>query len=492
MLVSYVDGRFCQPGGTSFPALEAATGDALSDIAEADGPTVSAAVVAARGAFDDGPWPRLQAAVRASYLRAFADALEEQSDKIARIESRDTGMPLVYTEGGHLPRTIAHFRHFAAECERIVGDAIPVDGAYINLVTREPVGVTVVIVPWNSPLTIASMSVAAALATGNTCILKPSEHASLSLDVLARIADAIELPPGVLNVVYGGVDTGRALVSDERVDAISFTGGTQTGRAIVRSAPNIARLTLELGGKSPTIVFGDADLDAALDGAILAAFASNGEACMAGTRLLVERPIYDAFVRRFAERADAVHLGDPCEASTEMGPLITPAHARAARALVDTAVNAGARTVTARRDAIPPYEAYFPPTVLTGLASATPLLRQEAFAPVVCAIPFDDELDAIRIGNATEFGLAAYVWSADNTRAMRVAGALRAGSVMINSPMIRDIRAPFGGYKNSGLGRVGGRYSLEAFTELKTTCIPVAPYALPRLGAAPRREVAVG
>lgn len=482
----FINGEFTPPTGDAyFESVEPATERTLASVAVASSADVDAAVVAARRAFDSGPWPRMRADERAAMLQTVADLLEESLPELAELETRDTGLPILYTEGGHLPRAVAHFRYFAEEARRLLGETYPMDDAYLSFVTREPVGVAALLTPWNAPLSVASMNVAAALASGNTCVLKPSELAPLTAARLAGIVQEAELPPGVLNIVQGTAHpTGHALVSHPGVDVISFTGGTETGREIMRQAAGgLKRLSCELGGKSANVIFADADFEQALDSALLCVFANNGASCVAGSRILLERPLHREFLDAFVKRAGNIRVGDPLSFETEMGPMISKGHMEKVAGYVRAGVDEGATLCCG--GGRPPHLSsgyYQLPTVFSDVSNRMRVAREEIFGPVVAFIAFDDEEECVRVANDSPYGLAGYVWSGNAERAMRVARQIRAGTVSINAPTIRDFRAPFGGYKQSGFGRTGGRHSIEAFTELKTTCLPINPYKLPRMG----------
>lgn len=482
-----VDGRWMvSSAGRTFDSVEPATEGALGTVAEAGPEDVDRAVDAARRAFDTGPWPRLSPSERADALLLFADLMEERQDELAKIEARDTGLPITLTSGGHLPRAIAHFRHFAAEAERLTGESYPMDDAFLSIVQREPAGAVAVVAPWNSPLPVSTMNIAAALAVGGTCVLKPSELAPLSVAELGPLALEAGVPPGVVNIVHGGPETGRALVAHPGIDVVSFTGGTATGRSVLASAaPTVKRVACELGGRSATIIFEDADLEKALDAVVLSSFASNGEACMAGSRILVAEAIYDAFVEALVARAERIRVGDPLLPETEMGPLVSAAQRDRVRGFVEGSEKQGAK-VRCGGTAPPGIRRgyFFSPTVVAAVTNSMAIAQSEVFGPVAIVIAFAHEDEAVAMANDSAYGLAGYVWSGRMQRALRVARRIRAGTVAVNAPMIRDIRVPFGGYKQSGIGRVGGRYSIDLFTELKTTCIPVNPFPLPRLGAA--------
>jgi 5-carboxymethyl-2-hydroxymuconic-semialdehyde dehydrogenase len=481
----FVNNRF-EPAanGQVFSSINPATGDAIAEVSLASADDVARAVTSAREAFDHGPWPRMRGAERAEYLIAMADAIEDNCDTLGLLESMDTGLPLSATKAGHVMRAVQAFRYFAAEIDRIAGEALPLDGAYLNVTSREPIGVCAIITPWNAPIGLASTGLAAALACGNTCVIKPSELSPISTSELAKIVEALEFPPGVFNVVHGpGRPTGEALASHAGIDAITFTGSSPTGSHLMEiAARGLKRFVGELGGNAPTLVFADADLEQALDATLLSAFANNGETCVAGSRLLVERSLYPTFVERFVERARNIVVGDPLAAHTEVGPVISAAHRDRLSAMIAEARDRGAKLCCG--GGIPRELAgfYLQPTVITDVPPGARLAREEVLGPVVAISSFEDEADAIRRANDSNFGLAAYVWSGHPNRGLRVAQQLRAGTVWVNASMTRDMRAPFGGFKHSGVGRLGGRFSIEAFTEVKNTCIAIQPYALRRFG----------
>jgi len=483
----FIDGRF-EPSrsGETFGSINPATEEVIAEVSAAGDDDVGRAVSAARKAFDEGPWPRMHAAQRAAYLNAVADALEENAAKLGLLESMDTGLPLSGTQAGHAARAVQSFRYFAAEAERIGGESLPLDAAFVHVTSREPVGVVAIITPWNAPLGLATLGLSAALACGNTCVLKPSELSPITASELAKIFQALEFPPGVVNVIHGaGRPSGEALASHPGVDAIAFTGSSRTGRRLMEiAAPRLTRFIGELGGNAPTLVFADADLDQAIDGTLISAFANNGEACVAGSRILVERRVYADFAERLVERARRLVVGDPLAERTEIGPMISAAHRNRLLGLIADARERGA---SVRCGGVIPsgfsVGHYLLPTVLSDVPPQSRLACEEVMGPVVGMSPFEDEADAIRQANDTIYGLAAYVWSGHSNRALRVAQRVRAGTVWVNAAMTRDIRVPFGGFKQSGIGRVGGRFSVDAFTEVKNTCLAVRPYPLPRMGA---------
>jgi len=482
----FIDGRFVEAATDEvFETINPATEKPLARVALAQPEDVERAVAAARAAFDSGPWPRMSVQERVYYLTYMADLLEERAESLSETETRDTGLPIEVTRDGHIPRAVIHFRYFAEEVQRMAGEAYPSYDAFLSVTSREPAGVAGIITPWNAPLSVATMNVAAALACGNTCVLKPSEKAPLTASLLAEVAAEAELPEGVLNVIHGpGHPTGEALVAHPGVDVICFTGGTETGRRIIeKAAVGIRRVGCELGGKAANIIFADADFERALDGALVSIFWNNGENCVAGSRILVERPVYDRFLEAFAARARAIRVGDPLSPETEVGPLISAPHLENVLRYVRSGLEEGAVLLAGGdRPEHLPEGYYILPTVLADAHTGMRIVREEIFGPVAAVIPFETEEEAVRIANDTVYGLSSYVWSQNVERGLAVAARLRVGSVSVNAPIVRDIRVPFGGYKQSGLGRVGGRYSLDLFTEVKTTCLPVGPFPFPRMG----------
>lgn len=465
-----------------------ADGAPLGEFEVADATLVDTAVTAAATAAP--AWRRCPPRERAWYLNAIADAIEDNADVLAAAETADTGMTLQMTRGGHLPRSVAHLRWYAGEAERQSGECVSTEGAYLHMVERVPLGTIAVMAPWNAPLAVASLSAAAALASGNTCVLKPSERAPLTISMLAEIAERVGLPEGVLNVVHGDAETGRALVSHPNVAGVCFVGGAHTGREVLRSAAlQLKRVVLELGGKSPTIVLGDADLDAAVDGALLSAFSSNGEVCTAGSRIIVEAPIAEEFATRFIERTRNIRVGLPTAADTEMGPLIDEEHlCHVEKCINDAQVEGATLACGGTRLRVDGGGCYLRPAVLTGVRNDMHVARTEVFGPVAAILRAADVESAMTMANDTAYGLAATVWTANISRGLMLAAELQAGSVGINCTVVRDHRVPFGGMKISGLGRVGGRIGLEQFTDLRVTTVPVRGFELPRLGLSQRER----
>lgn len=469
--------------GRTFPVFNPANNEVLVEVAQAGGEDVERAVAAARRAFDEGPWPRMKTAERAKRLRRFAELLLVHASELERIESLDVGKPLKESGGHDLPRAANNFAFFADALSQWTQDAHWGEGNWlgqeVNLLSvtlRQPLGVAAIIVPWNSPMMLGTWKLAPCLAVGCTAVLKPSELAPLSLLKLGEIAQEAELPPGVLNVLSGFGEVGAALTTHPDVNAISFTGGVETGKRVMRAAADtLKRISLELGGKSPNIVFADADLESAVRGAVRAIFRSQGQSCVAGSRLLLQESIYDRFLERFLAAVARLKIGDPLDPATDFGPLISPHHRQRVEGFVQSGLDEGARLLaggTRPQDPALQRGNYLLPTVFEGVTSTMRICREEIFGPVLAVQGFRDEEEAIRLANDTIYGLAGFVWTQDVNRALRVASAVRTGMVWVNSFFLRDLRAPFGGVRASGIGREGGRYSLEFYTEPKLICVP--------------------
>ncbi|MDQ2837634.1 MAG: 5-carboxymethyl-2-hydroxymuconate semialdehyde dehydrogenase [Actinomycetota bacterium] len=484
LITHYIDGqRVPSAGGETFEVLSPATNEVYCTGAAGQASDIGQAVAAAERAFH-GPWSRLTARARASMLMRFADAIEARDDRLAELEAFDTGLPITQAHG-QARRAAENFRFFADVIVGLNEDAFGVPGQQVNYVTRRPVGVAGLITPWNTPFMLESWKLAPALAAGCTVVLKPAEWSPLSASLLPDIAEEAGLPPGVLNVVHGiGEQAGDALVKHPGVPLISFTGETTTGQLIARnSADHLKGLSMELGGKSPCVIFQDADLDAALDSAIFQIFSLNGERCTAGSRLLVQRGVYEQVLTRLAQRAAAVRVGSPADASTELGALIHPEHYDRVLDYVRIGQQEGARLlVGGDRPAHLPIGNFLSATVFSDVTPEMRIFQEEIFGPVLCVTPFDTEEEAVELANATRYGLAAYIWTADLTRAHRVAASIDSGMLWINSHNVRDLRTPFGGVKASGLGREGGRHSIDFYTESRIVHVSIGSVHVPRFG----------
>jgi len=475
----FVAGAWTAPrDGGRFDDVEPATGAVLAQVARAGAEDVAAAVAAARRAAREGPWPRMSAARRADVLGRFADGIERRARELGELEARDVGKPVAECVGHDVARAARNIRFFAAAAqtwtqEASVGDAkfLGDDVTLLNVTARSPVGVGAIVIPWNSPLMLATWNLGPCLATGNSCVLKPSELAPLTCLALGDVAIEAGLPPGVLNVVPGLGDAGAALVAHPGVDAVAFTGGVATGRAVLAAAaPTLKRVTLELGGKSPNLVFADADLPRAAAGVARSIFRSQGQSCIAGSRLLVQDAVADEVVERLLAEVRRLRVGDPLDDATEYGPLISAAHRDRVAGFVARAVAAGAE-VLAGGAALDRPGFYYAPTVLDRVAADAEVVCEEVFGPVLTVQRFADEDEAVALANTGRYGLAAYVWTRDLDRTLRVAARLETGMVWANSFFLRDLRTPFGGARQSGLGRQGGRHSLEFWTEPKLVCL---------------------
>lgn len=482
----FIAGEFADAADErTFETLTPSTNDVFASVSAGTARDVDRAVRAARRAFDEGPWPRLPAAERAKALQRVADLIERRVDEIARVEAFDTGIPIRQVRSGQIPRAADNFRFFAEMATRITGESYPVGTAFLNYTERQPVGVAGLITPWNTPFMLETWKVAPALAAGNTCVLKPAEWAPATAGLLAEVIREADLPPGVFNVVHGvGEVAGAALVAHPGVQLISFTGETTTGREIMRNgAATLKRFSMELGGKSPVLVFADADLDRALDAAIFGVFSLNGERCTAGSRLFVETSIYDDFVARLVDRVGRIRVGNPLDEGTELGPLIHPEHWARVTGYLDVGRQEGARLVVGgRRPASLPRGNYLEAAVLVDVRNEMRVAQEEIFGPVLVVIPFRDEAEAVRMANDSRYGLTAYIWTTDVARGHRVAAAVEAGMVWVNSQNVRDLRTPFGGMKDSGIGREGGHYSFEFYCETKTVHIALGTHPIPKMG----------
>ena len=460
--------------GLRMDSLDPFAGAPWASVPDAGAQDVGLAVAAAREAFDTGPWGRATARERAARLRRLAELIARDADRLAQIESRDNGKLVreMTAQWRYMPEW---FFFFAGAAERIEGATLQSDRPNFTAFTRkEPVGVVAAITPWNSPGLLLAWKLAPALAAGCTFIVKPSEHTPVSAIEIGKLVEEAGFPPGVYNVVTGGPQAGRALVCDPRIDKIAFTGSTEVGKAIARTAAdNLTGVLLELGGKSPNIVFDDCDPAAAANGVISGIFAASGQTCMAGSRLVIQRSIMDEVLGRVIERAKTIKLGDPSLPETEMGPVATPQQFEKVTGMIRAAVAEGARLACGGPDA-GPGGLFVPPTVLVDVTPGMTIARDEVFGPVLAVIPFDTEEEAIAIANDTDFGLAAGIWSLNIQRAHRVANKVRAGTVWLNAYRVVAYNAPFGGFKQSGSGRENGVGAVDEYLETKTVWIELS------------------
>lgn len=461
--------------GKTFATSNPATGEELTALAEADERDVDVAVAAARKAFASGPWPDMSASERGKILWKIGDLVDKNNEELGTLETLDNGKPIFESRQVDMPMVAEVFRYYAGWATKIHGETVPVKGPFLNYTLREPVGVVAAIVPWNFPLLLASWKLGPALAAGNTVILKPAPWTSLTALRLAELCQEAGLPEGVLNVVTGSTrDLGRALVRHPGVNKIAFTGSTATGQEIVReSAGTLKRVTLELGGKSPNIVFADADLDAAVRGATIGIFYGKGEVCAAGSRLYVDKKIHDDFLQKLIDRAKKTLPGDPLDPKTRFGALVSEQQMQKVMGYIEKGKSQGAKLVAGgERATVGNGKGFFvQPTVFDAVRGDMTIAQEEIFGPVLAAIEFTDVEEAIREANNNPYGLAAAVWTRDIAKAHRVARKLQAGTVWINTYNNYDPAAAFGGYKMSGYGRELGMHALEHYTELKSVWV---------------------
>ena len=481
----YIDGEFRESvAGGTFTTLDPATNEPITEASDGQAADVDAAVAAARRAFDEGPWPKMKAADRAKVLRRIAELVRAHAEEFIEREVLDIGMPIKQMRG-LAARAAQNFEYYAGVITELHGRSFQVGDEFLNYTIHKPVGVAGMIMPWNAPLMLSTWRIAPALAAGNTIVLKPAEWSPLTATLLASVLEEAELPPGVFNVVHGfGETAGAPLSSHPDVQLICFTGETTTGSTIIAAgAPTLKRSSVELGGKSPVVVFEDADPDLAVDAALAQIFTLNGQRCTAGSRLLVQRPLYEQIVTAVAERARNVRVGDPFDPGTELGPLIRPEHHARVMDYIESARTRGARILAGgeRPDGMPDGN-FLRATVIADVDESFEVFKEEIFGPVLVAMPFDTEEEAIRLANATEYGLAAYVWTNDIKRAHRVAHAIDTGMCWINSQNVRDLRTPFGGVKNSGIGREGGDYAFEFYCETEIVHVALGTHAIPKIG----------
>jgi aldehyde dehydrogenase (NAD+) len=455
--------------GKTFETINPANEEVLALVAEGDKPDADEAVRAARRAFEAGKWPTMSPHERTRRLLRIADLIETHADELAELETLDNGKPLSQSRSIDIPKAAETFRYYAGWCTKIYGETNPSEPSIFNYTLREPVGVCGQIIPWNFPLLMAAWKIAPALACGNTVILKPAEQTPLTALRLGELILEAGLPDGVVNIITGfGPGAGSSIAEHPDIDKVAFTGSTEVGKLILQaSAGNLKRVSLELGGKSPNIIFRDADLDSAIPNAALGVFYNAGQVCAARTRIFAERGIYDDFVDKFVKASGIMTVGDPFDPKTKMGPLVSKEQFERVVNYVEVGRQEGARLAAGGEPAA--RNGYFvAPTVFAEVDNRMRIAREEIFGPVAAIIPFKDENDAILQGNDTLYGLAASVWTRDISRAHRVARAIKAGTVLINCQGSSDVISPFGGYKQSGFGRELGVHSLELYTQVKS------------------------
>ncbi|RAS80876.1 aldehyde dehydrogenase family protein [Priestia endophytica] len=469
----YVNGSFIESAnGKTFETVNPATGEMLARVAEAEEEDINRAVEAARDAFDNGPWSRMGTAERSRLIYKLADLIEENKQELAELESLDNGKPMRELIAADLPLTIEHFRYYAGWSTKIMGQTIPSQGNFFTYTKHEPLGVVGQIIPWNFPLLMAAWKLGAALATGCTVVLKPAEQTPLSALYLAELIEEAGFPKGVVNIVPGyGETAGAPLVNHKKIDKIAFTGSTSVGKAIMRQASEtLKKVTLELGGKSPNIILPDADLTKALPGALNGIMFNQGQVCSAGSRLYIQKKQYENVVADLASTAKNIKVGIGLDQETEMGPLVSSEQHNTVKRYIESGKSQGAELVAGGK--VPFEKGYFmEPTIFANVDDSMTIAKEEIFGPVVAAMPYDTLDDLIDKANDTEYGLAAGVWTQDLKSAHYIANRLKAGTVWVNCYNAFDAAVPFGGYKQSGIGREMGSYALENYTEVKAVWI---------------------
>ncbi|WP_096199449.1 5-carboxymethyl-2-hydroxymuconate semialdehyde dehydrogenase [Bacillus sp. FJAT-45350] len=484
-VLHYINGEFVE--GTKkqqFDNICPFSNEPINKVSEGHKEDIDLAVAAAREAFDNGPWKKMKLAERLKYIYKIADLIDEHIDEIAHLESKDTGLPISQTKK-MTSRASQNFRFYAEMVNtKLYGEAYQVDDEFINYTVHSPVGVAGLITPWNAPFMLETWKVAPSLATGNTVILKPAEWSPLSANKLAEIIDEAGLPKGVFNIVHGfGETAGASLVAHPNVNMISFTGETTTGAEIIKNgADTMKRFSMELGGKSPIIVFDDADFERALDACIWGIFSFNGERCTANSRLFIHEDIKDEFVARLKERVDNIRVGAPDDETTQVGPLIHKVHQENVLNYINIAKEEGAEVYSGKVPDEFSNGNYIAPTLLLNVTNDMTVAQEEIFGPVMAVISFKTEEEVIRMANDIKYGLAGYVWTKDFTRGHRVANAIESGMIWVNSQNVRDLRTPFGGSKYSGIGREGGHYGFEFYTEIKVIHLAVGDHHIPQFG----------
>jgi aldehyde dehydrogenase (NAD+) len=459
--------------GKTFGTVNPSTGEEICQIAEADAADVENAVKAARTAFEHGAWRKMPASERGRLLNRLADLIEQNADDLARLESLDNGKPFAIAKAVDVAATVSCFRYFAGWSDKIHGKTIPIDGDYFCYTRHEPVGVVAQIIPWNFPMLMLAWKLAPALATGNTVIMKPAEQTPLSALRIGELIVEAGFPEGVVNMLPGyGPTAGAALAHHMDVDKVAFTGSTEVGHLIMRAAAdsNLKRVTLELGGKSPNIVFADTDLDEAVEGAHFGLFFNHGQCCCAGSRVFVEEKIYDQFVEKSGIRAKNRTVGDPFDPKTEQGPQVDHAQFEKVMSYIDSGRKEGAKLVCGG-ERVGDQGYFIQPTVFADVQDDMKIAKEEIFGPVMSIIPFKTVDEVVQRANRTDYGLAAAVWTRDIKKAHSIADNVRAGTVWVNCYNVLDPRSPFGGFKQSGIGRELGEYGLQQYTEVKSVII---------------------
>ncbi len=475
----FINGKWQAPlTGETYAPINPANEEAIAPVAKGDERDIDAAVAAARKAFDEGPWPRMSPHERGRLVWKLGDLIQQNLDEMAKLESLCTGKTLFDSGKVEIPFAAEVFRYFAGWATKIHGETLQLRDNAFTFTLRQPVGVVGAIVPWNFPFLLSSWKLGPALAAGNTVVLKPASQTPLTALKFAELVAEAGLPEGVVNVVTGpGGKVGMAMVRDPRVDKIAFTGSTEVGKQIMREAAGtLKRLSLELGGKSPNIVFADADMEAAIRGAMTGIFYNKGEVCAAGSRLFLEDKVHDEFMSKLTERVKGLKVGDPMDKSTRMGPVVSRQQMDTVLSYIESGKQEGARLVAGGgRASVGNGKGYFiEPTIFDGVTNRMKIAREEIFGPVLSVIPFKSVEEGIAQGNATTYGLAAAVWTRDVSKALKAARAIRAGTVWVNAYNLFDAALPFGGFKESGFGREMGSAGLDHYTEVKTVWVDLS------------------
>jgi len=476
----FIDGHFVEAeSGKTFKSPNPATGETFAEVAEADKADVDKAVAAARKAFD-GKWSKMSARDRGRLLYKLSQLIEQNAAQLAELETKDNGKPIKESTYIDLPGVVENFEYFAGWPTKIEGETIPVPGQMFNYTLREPVGVCGQIIPWNFPLLMAAWKLAPALACGNTVVLKPAEQTPVTALELAKLIQEAGFPEGVVNIIPGyGETAGAALASHPGIDKIAFTGSTEIGKLIAKSAAaNLTKVSLELGGKAPNVIFADADLDQAVNGAMMGIFFNQGQVCCAGSRVFIEEKVKDEFLARFKEKAERITVGDPMDKATLMGPQVSVEQLDRIKSYVDIAREEGATVFAGGGQ--PKLEGafqngyFFQPTIFSDVNNSMRVAQEEIFGPVSSVITFDNDDDLLRQANETMYGLSAGIWTSNITRAHRFAKAVKAGVVWINTFNMMNAASPFGGYKQSGYGREMGKHALELYTQVKSVWVDLS------------------
>lgn len=476
LIQNFIDGKFCNPTNSQWmPNINPATGECIGKVPDSDKSDVEKAVLAAKKAFPI--WSGLSKEIRSNYLYRIADLIDKYSAELAEAESLDTGKPLSLAKGLDIPRAASNFRFFAGAALHHEDMSTVDNNGTVNLGISQPIGVIGLISPWNLPLYLLTWKIAPAICVGNTCVAKPSEFTSSTAHILCRLLNEAGLPNGVVNIIFGdGQKVGASIVESDDIYAISFTGGTVTGKKIYSIASNkIKKISLELGGKNPNIIFSDCDLQKCIDTTIRSSFANQGEICLCGSRIYVQQEIYDTFIKKFVEATAKWKVGDPFDSTTNMGALISEQHMEKVLKYIQIARDTGATIAFGgyriKLEGKCQYGYFVSPTIITNISQDSVCVQEEIFGPVVCVLPFTTEEQVIELANDTQYGLSATVWTENLARANRMSLKLKVGTVWVNCWLQRDLRVPFGGTKMSGTGREGGKFSLDFYTEKKTICM---------------------